>query len=356
MRISSGLAGLLELAKDGGRQNEVPALMEQIAKRIHANQQSEYLSTIRHVWRPYLLAGWLREKLSISLQELQDYAKFILDTTKARLENGAIRPDDVYADFSIQQLLTELDHNTVSDPEYSLQDNYDNVSEAEESAVDPGAGENDSESQKLSRPSSILKSPATTEQIVEAETRLSRKLPEDLKDLLLITNGCRPVKIMSSPTFFKLRIPALDDIFLEEEDYMLDYMFELLPDANLGIGIDWPGIEGGGIALYEHDGQGTEYVWILTESLVEEAKSSLQMAYDEADEEKKGAIDRQIVSYYGSREVYDELKTCLYLQCWGEPNGQIVFPTFKSYLNWVAYQSRGRQERSPLKGVDGEED
>jgi len=329
MTLSSALAGLLHMAKVLGYDDEILALMKRIVGRIHSNMQSEYLGSIRFVWNDFLLSGWLRKELELSLDALKEYAQFVLQTTKQRLERGPLRPDDVYSSFSMIQLLEELDHNTVTDPAF-----HDEIA--------GGYLEEDTGTIE-----SILRKPATRRQIADAEARIGRPFPEDFKDLLRISNGCLRVKV-SPIIHFRTRLPPLDDIFLEEEEYMTDYTFTLLPDIELGIEVDWPSIEDGGIAIYEHEGQGTEYVWMLTDTLVEKAKQRLQNAFDKVDEQQKtvmlGAIDR----VYGSRGAFDGMKICLYLQRWGEPNGNMVWPSFRSYLNWVVFSSRNMKERSPL--------
>ena len=58
---------------------------------------------------------------------------------------------------------------------------------------------------------------------------------------------------------------------------MTDYSFDLLTEGALPRSIDWPGIKYVGIAMYNHNGQGTRYLWYLTEKLVSEAKTLWMM-------------------------------------------------------------------------------
>ncbi|QDS73749.1 hypothetical protein FKW77_004988 [Venturia effusa] len=331
MQLSAALAGLLFMAKGLGHEDDIPDLMKRVANRIHANQQSRYLASIRFVWREYLLSGWLREKLGVSLESTTEYARFILATTEKRLDEGPQTADELYADYSMEQLLAELDRNTISSPSYQTGEYAAYPSESHDTIT------------------SILLPPATASEISETETRIGRPLPTDLKDFLRVSNGCLRVKTLPLPAF-QLRLPPLSDIFWEDDDFMLDYRFILLPDVDLGIEVEWPGIEFGGIAFYEHEGQGTEYVWLLTEELVEKTKGVLQKVYDEeANEEQRKKIDDAILRIYGSREAYDAMKSCMYLQAWGEPTGQKIWTSFRSYLNWVVLESRDMRELSPLK-------
>lgn len=318
------------MAKDLGHEEDIPDLMKRIANRIHANQQSHYLASIRFIWKEYLISGWLREHLRVSFESMKEYASFVLATTKKRLDSGPQNANDLYANHTLKQLLQELDQNTISSPDFQNGD-Y---------AAYPL-----DEHEKLS---TVLLNPATEAEIQETENRIGKPLPSELKELMRISNGTLRVKSGPLP-MFHLRLPPLSTLEWEEEDYMQEYRFILLPDIDLGIEVEWPGIEFGGISFYENEGQGTEYVWFVTETLVEKAKEVLREVYDEAEEAQREGIDRAVEKMYGSLEAYDGMKSCLYWHFWGEPSGQKVWPTFRSYLNWVVLESRDMKERSPLK-------
>lgn len=116
MRLSSALVALLIMAKDLGHEEDIPDLMKRIANRIHANQQSHYLASIRFIWKEYLISGWLREHLRVSFESMKEYASFVLATTKKRLDSGPQNANDLYANHTLKQLLQELDQNTISSP------------------------------------------------------------------------------------------------------------------------------------------------------------------------------------------------------------------------------------------------
>lgn len=129
---------------------------------------------------------------------------------------------------------------------------------------------------------------------------------------------------------------------------MEDYSFDLLPKFD-AVNVKWPGVSGGAIAMYEHNGQGTRYVWVATADLIRDAKKRLSEACEAADTVCKASIDRYIVSYYGSREIFDPMNEyCIYHQPWVGVGESDVFPTFRAYLLYVAYESRHQVERSPL--------
>lgn len=337
MRLSSGLAGLLNLALNLNKTSEADEIMSRIAGRIHANQQSEYLMQIRLAWGKYFLSGWLRERLGLAEHELKEYAQFIRETTKKRLEEGVLNPVDVCKDKSIEEMLAELDRNTSPSKELFEEFGYE-------------SGDNNDEGDSEDKSNTILRKPATPEQIATAEATVGRPLPDDLKAFYTLTNGTRPV-IAYSPGIHLLnnRFPTIQSLFWEDEDYMSDYCFDLLPGAELPISIDWPGIEGGAIAMYDHDGQGTEYVWYLNEELVTKAKKILTDAYEEAEEAEKRGLDGLVEEYHGSWEQLRDVKACWYQQGWGDPDSMIVFHNFREFLSFVVFESRFEEDKSPLK-------
>ena len=84
---------------------------------------------------------------------------------------------------------------------------------------------------------------------------------------------------------------------------MTDYTFGLFPEDEEPLGPwHWPNIDIGGIAMYKSDGQGTQYVWYLSEPLVGKAKKILFDAYETAGETKKNELDGWVKEYHGSWE------------------------------------------------------
>ena len=117
------------------------------------------------------------------------------------------------------------------------------------------------------------------------------------------------------------------------------YRFMLLPRREVPMPIDWPAIEGGGIAMYGFDGQGTRYVWYLNEGLVAKAKRALSEAYEAAGEAERRALGILVKQYHGSWERLADLKACWYQQFWGSDE-TIVFHNFKEFLSLVVFESR----------------
>lgn len=342
MRLSSGLTGLLNLALHLQKSSAVTdEIMSRIASRIHANQQSWYLALIRPAWGKYFVSGWLRDKLGLSAankrRELLEFAQVIHGATKRRLElGGPLNPVEEYKNKSMQEVLAELDQNTIqyrdSFGEYGM--------------------EWDDEDEAAAGPNTILHKPATPAQIAAAQKTIGRPLPEDLEQFYALTNGARGV-VRHWPGDHNIENSLLpvEALFWEDDDYMHDYSFELFPGArrDLPIEIEWPGIEGGAIALYEHDGQGTRYLWYVTSELVSKARKMLEDAYDSASPDDKKRLDDLVKEYHGSWEKLRGLKECWYRQGWGDADSMLLFHDFRAFLSHLLSESVSEEDKNPLK-------
>lgn len=378
MQLSQALTALTYMADRLDRQADVEHYMMAMAQRIHANCQAEYFTIPLVAWERMFMTGRLRKVLEVPLPDLKDYADFVLRTLRTRLENGPVHADAVYKDKGIREMLEELDENTMSDKEFNPYDYW---------FSDEDGG-----------PKTIFKDPATDKEIEEVEEKLGREIPKEMKQLFKISNGCHHVKV--GPSFRHMRFVPVQDLYIENDGYMDDYQFSLLPDFkveasrdetapvaasenaeddasreanNAGDNVDtdagpseqegdqnagrndvdlevlWCSKCNGGIAMYEHDGQGTEYTWIIPKIGVEIAKERIKEVYEKVDSRQKARIDEAILHRFGSRKAYEEMDYCIWVQLWGEPSGQKVYPSFMSYLRGVVYDSRPDVERSPIK-------
>lgn len=340
VRRSAALTTLLYMADKLGKEKDVWELLGAMTTRLHANQQAEYLSYTLVAWEKWHLPGKLREALGVELSELRSYADFVHATLKKRLENGPVRPDDVYAGFSVRSLLEELDRNTTKDQEFDYHDFYCEGDDV---------------------PTTIFKEPASEGSIEAKEKDLGRKLPEELKELLRASNGCEMVK--TAPGERATRFVALEDIYIEDDDFVDGYGFTMLPDfevePNRPCGVDeedWefsfrvrPCKNGGGIAAYKQDGQGTRYIWILPNATVDDAREKVKEVWGKVSDEQKARIDEEIVRRYGSRETYEGMEYAVNVQQWGCPEGVEVYPNYGSFIRAVTYRSRVKVEKSPVK-------
>lgn len=310
--------------------------MTRIANRIHANQQAEYLSRIRPAWKKYFASGWLRDKLELSEDELKQYAEFILNVTKKRLEEGPVMPSDEYKDKSFEEMLKELNQNTLRFPEL-WEDHVPERSDGDESTV----------------PSTILREPATADEIARVESRLGCSLPDDLKSFYCLTNGTKAV--ISGPCFYTLNNSLLmvQELFWEDASWMGGYEFDLFPEMTLPVHINWPNIEGGGVAMYEREGQRTRYMWYLQGEVLAKAKKVLDEAYQKAGESDKKIMDQLVERYHGSWEQLRDLQSCWYQQGWG--GGPIaLFHNFRDFFSLVVFESRYEEDKSPVESPEGE--
>lgn len=345
MHLSSGLSGLLILALHLNKMSEADEIMARITDQIHVDQQALYLALVRQAWKRYFLSGWLRERLGVDKNKLREYAGFIRETTRKRLEEGVLKATEVFKDHSMKEMLDELDRNTVRTV---VPEEYFEIASVRYEDNDDEGKEHVKTARYL-HPSTILRKPATPEQIAEAETTVGRPLPDDLKEFYALTNGTRPVSQGPWPPMPELRLKSVQSLYWEEGDWMTNYPLVLLAEGKLPKSVDWPGIEYGGIAMYENCGQSTDYLWYLTEELVDKAKKVLDDAYQKKEQAEKQALDELVNIHYGSWERLKNLKTCWYQQRWGIPEGTVVYHDFKAFLSEVVLNSRVEEDKSPLR-------
>jgi hypothetical protein len=107
----------------------------------------------------------LQGDLRLRGSELEDYAKMVWNTVQMSIRHGPWQVDELYQDFTMAQLLGKLDAN---------------IQRGDKIMFNSGQDEQ----------ASFLRQPASEHEIEEAEKRLGRALPTDLKELLAVSNGC----------------------------------------------------------------------------------------------------------------------------------------------------------------------
>ena len=195
IELSAALTTLLYMADKLGKEKDVWELLGAISKRILADKQAEFFHSALVAWEIWLVPGLLREAMGLELSKLRDYAYFVQATLKKRLENGPVRLEEVYAGFSVRDLLEELDRNTMDDSEFDPNDFW-----LEEDDI----------------PTTIFKAPASKESIEAKEEEIGRKIPEELKELLMASDGCHKVK--TAPGMRETRFVPVKDIIVENDE------------------------------------------------------------------------------------------------------------------------------------------
>ena len=349
--MSAGLSALLKLALDLNMTAEADELIVRIAGRIHASEQSVYLAMVRPAWDKYFLSGRLREELGLTEREVKEYADFVCETTRKRMEEGVQSPLDVYKDKSIKEMLEELDQNTVGSKEFEW--NLIELGELEpydEGEKEENEDERFSQKTRHSAPTTILCPPATLEQIAEAESTIGRPLPDDLKEFYALTNGVTHVN--SDDLLFYTRLPAVQSLFWEQEEYMAGFSCELLPWVDLPRHVEWPSLEDGGLAMYNKD-HPLDYVWYLSGEVVEKAKTVLFKAYEGADEADKKVFDRLVEIHHGSWERLRDMKSCWSYHV-SQDDHTAIFHDFKGLLSLVLLESTVEKDCSPINRLKEE--
>ncbi|KUL92208.1 hypothetical protein ZTR_02586 [Talaromyces verruculosus] len=129
-------------------------------------------------------------------------------------DGGFVTPSGEYKDKSFEEMLEDLNQNTLRFPEM-WEDRGPERDDGDESTV----------------PSTILREPATADEIARVESRLGCSLPDDLKNFYSLTNGTQAV--ISGPHLYTLRNSLLmvQELFWEDASWMVGYKFDLFPET-----------------------------------------------------------------------------------------------------------------------------
>lgn len=319
MNVSSGLVRALdsrlrleEQDNGGNDQEDLPspdALLGMIAKRLNANQQVQYLTQSRHIWK-FLLDGALVRALDIDLEQVDALAKKIEETIDERFRNGRLE----LSDSSIHEILKTIEDNCRTNPE-----------------ADEVGG-------RLDADKTLFRDPATSQQIAETEERLRIHLPDDYKEFMLITNG---FGASFSGILFEPPLHPLSDLcwFDDDEDYFTD------------LGLDIPGDRIFAVQPHDADDEwvkvgkaievGTEDIdnqWLIPPSKMNEVKDRVRSILDnETCDEKVGTSVRHMVEgFAGSEDKFWNLDWGFVTWASGGSACMIAYPSFKAYLQEVA--------------------
>jgi cell wall assembly regulator SMI1 len=287
-------------------------------------------------------------------KELEGYAEMVARTVETRMRNGMRRPEAVYKGLTMRKLVEELDKNMRADLVFEHDLHEMTAEEA--------------------RTKSILRPPATMQMIEEAERRIGRALPDDLKALVQVSNGCDEVGVI--PGFRDERIVALDDIFWEDNkfaeqqqskwenerafkegadaddgpDWVNMLPFQLLSSFNMGqeVEIDWSPITSTAIAIHSWGAYDHVRIYSPDAKCVVKARAVLQAVYDEGDEAFKARADKAFLHWYGSRKAFENPESIVYCSESQMPEWDAVFPSYRACVCSVVYNSRPIKDISPV--------
>lgn len=284
------------------------------------------LVVAEQLW-PYHVRGLLAEALGVSAEELKSKGESLVRAFSDRLSRGCT--ENGLESKTLKELLEIGEKNTLTGP-----------------------GVRHQEEMGGSTTETMFKQPATSEQILELESRLGVSLPQDYKEFLVTTNGFggKDGSIFNGyypdPELF-----AADDVEWLSEDWIA-LPFEMLkipreiedPYRN-------PSPEAWDTAMplvdrVVHVGnRDIDDLWLVPPGLVHKAKSAYLEMLEKGDAMEKKILQRAIKDFAGSMEQFMKLEWCCIKNTCGSGPACHVFSSFRSYLESVVYNS-GKDKRS----------
>ncbi|RYO58096.1 hypothetical protein AA0116_g7297 [Alternaria tenuissima] len=276
----------------------------------------------RQAWRLYK-RGALRQALSIDEAALAAFAHDFEIALIERLTNGRTKPS---AHLPMPELLKAAEDVTQA---------IRTDAEVSQNSV-------------RARSTSLFDSPATEEQIAQAEARLGIKLPSDYKTFLQISNGTvghmwgHPLGDFQPPLHKvdKLRWldPAEEDYFtglaLEIPARWANWPFAPRPTAN-GYG-DYPEhfVIGRGLELGFED---IDNVWLIPPSTVTPIKDAVKKLLEDENlsELDKNSVRNAVRDFAGSEEEWEQMEWACVTWASGGTAAMFFYPGFKAWLERV---------------------
>ena len=204
------------------------------------------------------------------------------------------------------------------------------------------------------KPTTLLRKPATTADILELESRLSMTLPPDYKEFLAMTNGFGFSRFndgIFNGLFPDPELFSADKVSWNRKSY-IQLPVDLL-DVPYEIGRLGTVKEKGSLRWKTNLPVFDRVLWIGTRDVfnlllvppdtVEKARNAYYQAYAVADDRQKRIIERAIEALAGSREEFDRLQWCCCRSDGGGGATLTVYSSFRRYLEVVVSHSHGRE-------------
>ncbi|CAI9627646.1 unnamed protein product [Alternaria burnsii] len=276
----------------------------------------------RQAWRLYK-RGALRQALSIDEAALTAFAHDFEIALIERLTNGRTKPS---THLSMPELLKAAEDVTRA---------IRTDAEVSQNSV-------------RARSTSLFDSPATEEQIAQAEARLGIRLPSDYKTFLQISNGTvghlwgHPLGDFQPPLHKVDKLRWLDPA---EEDYFTglaldiparwaNWPFAPRPTAN-GYG-DYPEHFVIGRAL-ELGFEDIDNVWLIPPSTVTPIKDAVKKLLEDEDlgELDKNSVRNAVRDFAGSEDEWEQMEWACVTWASGGTAAMFFYPGFKAWLERV---------------------
>lgn len=278
------------------------------------------LVVAEQLW-PYYVRGLLAEAVGVSAEELKSKAESQVGAFSDRLSRGCTGTG--LEAKTLKELLEIGEKNTRTGPSVRHQEEM-------------GGG----------TPETMFKQPATSEQILELESRLGVSLPQDYTEFLATTNGFGG----SDGSVFNGYYPdpemfAADEVEWLSEDWIA-LPFEMLKiPRKIEDPYRKPSPEAWDTAMplvdrVVHVGnRDIDDLWLIPPELVHKAKSAYLEMLEKGDAMEKKILQRAMEDFAGSMERFMKLEWCCIKNTCGSGPACHVFSNFRSYLESVVDNS-----------------
>ncbi|KAI9692630.1 MAG: hypothetical protein M1820_009507 [Bogoriella megaspora] len=299
----------------------------------------ENLARSGPLW-PLFVRGLLADALGVGQDELRTRGKILTDAFKERMQNPG--GSSSLSSLPMKELVELADKNTLHGAGKAQ------WLEVHFSFKDP--------------PKTLMRNPASEEDISKLEARLDITLPDDFKEFLRITNGygrdnmvtlggdkfIHDVEGLFNGYYDDPGIYGVDDLQWEEDEVFqrpAEMLFlpmrfgeDLVPAQKHSGLYPWNSpypLSKRRLRLGRSD---VHALYLVEPSVVKEARDVYLKMYEAADSEQKRVLDRAIAVFAGSMEEFMKVDW-LFLS--GQDDHERAHSSFRKYLEYTAIRSQG---------------
>ena len=299
-------------------------ILNRIVARWGANQQITYLAEAHPLW-PLFLRGLVADAMDISQDELKAKGGKLVEAFSERLKNPP--GSSPLSSMTTKGLLELADNNTVK-----------------------GAGTAHYSEMGDEPPETLLRDPASKEDISDLEQRLDITLPQDYKAFLSISNGlgCNDDGIYNG-YFPDPSLHAASDVHWVEDDYielpveLLEIPREieaLIPAEKHKSRLQWDTPLPLFDLVLELGTADIDSIWLVHPRLVAQARGAYMKMHEVANGEQRKVLERAIQAFAGSMDAFEKLEWCCVKSSSGGAATMIWYSGFRKYLESVTAESQ----------------
>lgn len=324
---STGVGEESDRLKASNLDTQSADILNQIVARWGANQQIAYLAEAHPLW-PLFVRGLLADAMDISQDELKAKGGKLVEAFSERLKNpSGCSP---FSSMTTKEILELADNNTVE-----------------------GAGKAYYSEAGYEPPSTLLKDPASKEDISDLEERLDITLPQDYKEFLSISNGIG----FNGDGIYNGYFPdpalyaAADVQWVKEEYFQLPVDLLEIPREVEGLipsekrksddgSLEWDTPLPLFDRVLEVGARDIDHLWLVHPQLVQKAREAYLKMYEAANGEQRKVLEQAIQAFAGSIAAFKELEWCCVKWSSGGTAMMTSYSGFRKYLERVTADSQ----------------